>query len=302
LETPEFSDVRIFRQPFQHTKGDELRQLPIKEAKENLPAMILGKFCGAVMQPVIQKVEELTIQTYSDLTTLIDSTVSQLHQYLQQKIAQQGQAVIILASGSSYVQFLKVFTAHQRIDWSKVTCFHLDEYLGLEAKHPASFQRYMQELVVDRVPLKQFHFLDSTTLQPMQECRRYGALLAAQSIDLCLLGIGDNGHIAFNDPLVADFSDPEPVKIVKLAEKSRQQQVDVGFFADVAQVPQYAMTLTIPSICRAEQIYCLATGQRKASIVKQFLQEPIAPHLPATILRRQSQATLLLDTAAASLF
>ncbi len=257
------------------------------------------------MQPVTQKVEDLTIQIYPDLTTLIEHTVDRLHQYLQQKIAQQGQATIILASGSSYTQFLKTFTTNQqpnqKLDWSKITCFHLDEYLGIEASHPASFQRYMQELVADRVPLKKFHFLDSSTLQPIQECRRYGALVSAQPIDLCLLGIGDNGHIAFNDPLVADFTDPEPVKIVKLAEKSRQQQVDVGFFSDIAQVPQYAMTMTISSICRAEQIYCLATGQRKANIVNQFLQQPIAPSLPATILRRQSQATLLLDAAAASL-
>jgi glucosamine-6-phosphate deaminase len=253
------------------------------------------------MQPITQKIEALTVQTYPDLTTLIEHTVDRLHQYLQQKIDQQGQATIILASGSSYVQFLKAFTDKPRLDWSKITCFHLDEYLGIDANHPASFQRYMRDLVADRVPLNQFHFLNSATLQPIQECRRYGVLLAAQSIDLCLLGIGDNGHIAFNDPLVADFNDPEPVKIVKLAEKSRQQQVDVGFFTDVAQVPQYAMTLTIPSICRAEQIYCLATGQRKAHIISQFLTASIAPNLPATILRQQSQATLLLDAAAASL-
>jgi glucosamine-6-phosphate deaminase len=256
------------------------------------------------MQPVSKKIEDLTVQIYPDLTTLIEQTVDRLHQYLQHKITQQGQATIILASGSSYTQFLKTFTSatgDQQLDWSKVTCFHLDEYLGIEANHPASFQRYMQELVADRVPLKKFHFLDSGTLQPIQECRRYGALLATQPIDLCLLGIGDNGHIAFNDPLVADFTDPEPVKIVKLAEKSRQQQVDVGFFPDITQVPQYAMTLTIPSICRSEQIYCLATGQRKANIVSQFLTGSITPSLPATILRSQSQATLLLDVAAASL-
>ena len=270
--------------------------------KVDRPAMILGKFCAAAtMQPVTKKIEKLNIQIYPELTTLIEHTVDRLHQYLQQKILQQGQATIILASGSSYTQFLKAFTISQQLDWSKITCFHLDEYLGIEANHPASFQRYMQELVADRVPLKKFHFLDSSTLQPIQECRRYGALVAAQPIDLCLLGIGNNGHIAFNDPLVADFNDPEPVKIVKLAEKSRQQQVDVGFFAALAEVPQYAMTMTIPSICRAEQIYCLATGERKASIVSQFLTAPIAPSLPATILRRQSQATLLLDAAAASL-
>jgi glucosamine-6-phosphate deaminase len=278
----------------------------------NHPAMIWGKFCASrppprtTMSPVTQKVEELTIQTYPDLTALIDDTVDRLHQYLQQKIAQQGQATVILASGSSYLQFLKAFTVNPQtvnpqLDWSKITCFHLDEYLGIEADHPASFQSYMRELVLDRVPLKQFHFLNSATLEPLKECHRYGTLLAAQPIDLCLLGIGDNGHIAFNDPSVADFADPEPVKIVKLAEKSRQQQVDVGFFTEISQVPQYAMTLTIPTICRAQQIYCLATGQRKASIVQQLLQSPIDPKLPATILRKQSQATLLLDAAAASL-
>jgi glucosamine-6-phosphate deaminase len=252
------------------------------------------------MQPLTRQVEDLTVQIYPDLTTLVDDAVDRLSEYLQLKIAQQGQATVILASGSSQIQLLKAFTANSQLDWSKITCFHLDEYLGIATNHPASFQRYMRELVLDQVPC-QFHFLDSGTVEPMEECRRYGALLAAQPIDLCLLGVGDNGHIAFNDPLVANFNDPEPVKIVKLAEKSRQQQVDVGFFAEISQVPQYAITLTIPSICRAQQIYCLATGQRKASIVRQFLQDPISPTLPATILRRQSQATLLLDSAAACL-
>jgi glucosamine-6-phosphate deaminase len=249
---------------------------------------------------VTSRVDQLTVQIYPDLPGLVKDTVEHLATYLQQQIQQQGLATIILASGSSQVDFLRAFTASQ-LDWSKITCFHLDEYLGIDPQHPASFQQYMRDLVLDKVPVQNFHFLNSAVIDPIKECRRYGLLLQAQPIDLCLLGIGDNGHIAFNDPLVADFADPEPVKIVKLAEKSRQQQVDVGFFAALSEVPQYAMTLTIPSICRARQLYCLALGQRKAQIVQQFLHSPVSATLPATVLRQHSHATLLLDAPAASL-
>lgn len=247
-----------------------------------------------------RQIEQLALEIYPDSTELVGAAVEQVVQHLQSTLRQRDQATVILASGSSQIQFLKALTT-ANLDWSRITCFHLDEYLGIAADHPASFQRYMRELVADRVSLAQFHYLDSNTLQPLQECRRYGQLLAAQPIDLCLLGIGDNGHIAFNDPLVADFQDPDPVKIVKLAEKSRQQQVDVGFFSDLGQVPHYAMTLTVPSIRRAERILCLAMGARKAQIVQRLLQEPIAPSLPVTILRQQPQTTLLLDAEAAVL-
>ncbi len=250
--------------------------------------------------PLTQQLDQLRLEIYPELADLVPSLVDRLQHYLQTVIDQQGAATIILASGSSQIQFLKALTRHPDIDWSKITCFHLDEYLGISPDHPASFQRYMQELVAQKVSLRQFHYLDSGSLEPIAECRRYGDLLAAQPIDLCLLGIGDNGHIAFNDPLVANFTDPDPVKIVKLAEKSRQQQVDVGFFNELSQVPQYAMTLTIPSIGRAQQIYCLATGERKAAIIQQLLTAPVTPQLPGTILRQYPQATLCLDAAAAS--
>jgi glucosamine-6-phosphate deaminase len=251
--------------------------------------------------PQLQQVDQLSIKIYPELTNLVDSLVDRTQRYLQEVIDQQGSAAVILASGSSQIQFLKILTTHPHLDWSKITCFHLDEYLGLSPEHPASFQRYMQELVTTQVPLQQFHYLNSGSLEPITECRRYGALLAAQPIDLCLLGVGDNGHIAFNDPLVANFADPDPVKIIKLAEISRQQQVAGGFFSELHQVPHYAMTLTIPSICRARQIYCVATGARKAAIIQQLLTAPVAPSLPGTILRQQPQATLYLDAAAASL-
>ncbi len=255
----------------------------------------------SLLPPLTQQIDQLRVEIYPELTDLVSNLVDRIQQYLQKVIDQQGSAAIILASGSSQIQLLKTLTGQSDLDWSKVTCFHLDEYLGISAEHPASFQRYMQELVAEKVPIHKFHYLNSASLEPIAECRLYGKLLAAQPIDLCLLGIGDNGHIAFNDPLVANFTDPDPVKIVKLAEKSRQQQVDVGFFPALSDVPQYAMTLTIPSICRARQIYCVATGQRKAAIIQNFLTAPVAPQLPATVLRQQPTATLCLDAAAASL-
>ncbi len=251
--------------------------------------------------PITQQIDQLRLEIYPDLSHLVSDVVDRTQRYLQATIDHQGAATLILASGSSQIQFLQALTAHPHLDWSRITCFHLDEYLGLSIDHPASFRHYMQELVATRVPVHQFHYLDSASWEPIAECRRYAKLLAAQPIDLCLLGIGNNGHIAFNDPLVANFSDPDPVKIVKLAEKSRQQQVDVGFFQELSQVPQYALTLTIPSICRARQIYCLALGERKAAIVQQLLTAKIGHGLPGTILRQQSQAVLSLDAAAASL-
>jgi glucosamine-6-phosphate deaminase len=250
--------------------------------------------------PLTQQVDRLRIEIYPGYTDLIGSLVERTRQHLQKTIAQQGSATVVLASGSSQLEFLQALTAAPDIDWPKITCFHLDEYLGIAPDHPASFQNYMRELVADRVPLRQFHYLNSVSLEPIAECRRYGALLAAQPIDLCFLGVGDNGHIAFNDPLVANFTDPDPVKIVKLAEKSRQQQVDVGFFSELGQVPQYALTLTIPSICRAAQIFCVAFGQRKAAVIQQILTAAVTPSLPGSILRCQPQATLWLDRSAAA--
>lgn len=250
--------------------------------------------------PLTQQADRLRIEIYPDSSDLIRSLVSRTQQYLQNTIARQGAATVVLASGSSQVQFLQALTTCPNIEWSKITCFHLDEYLGIAADHPASFQHYMRELVAAKVPLHQFHYLNGMSLDPIAECRRYGELLLAQPLDLCLLGIGDNGHIAFNDPLVANFTDPDPVKIVKLAEKSRQQQVDVGFFSELSQVPQYALTLTIPSICRAAQIYCVAPGLRKAAVVQKLLTTKVTPSLPASILRHHAQAILWLDRAAAS--
>jgi glucosamine-6-phosphate deaminase len=246
------------------------------------------------------QVDALQVEIYHQEADLVSNLVSQTQSYLSAAMARQGSAAAILASGASQLKLLERLTTVGEIDWGRLTLFHLDEYLGIGGNHPASFQLFMQKMVAQQVAVRQFHYLAGDTLEPMAECDRYGQLLAVQPIDLCLLGIGETGHIAFNDPEVADFADRYPVKLVKLADKSRQQQVNTGFFDRIEAVPQYAMTLTLPTICQARRICCLAMGKRKAEIVKTMLTGEIAPTCPATILRKYPTATLYLDEAAAS--
>jgi glucosamine-6-phosphate deaminase len=247
------------------------------------------------------QVDALQVEVYHQEADIVSSLVQQTQSYLSAVVDRQGSATAILASGASQLKFLKDLTTFGEIDWSRITLFHLDEYLGIGGEHPASFQRYMRELVEQKVAVRKFNYLAGDTLEPIAECDRYQQLLAVQAIDLCFLGVGETGHIAFNDPEVADFNDRYPVKLVKLADKSRQQQVNTGFFDRIEAVPQYALTLTLPTICQARRICCLAMGARKASIVKTMLTGEIAPICPASILRKCTGATLYLDEAAASL-
>lgn len=247
------------------------------------------------------RVDALQVEVYRQEVDLVNGLVSQIQLYLQQLLNQQSSVAGILASGGSQIRLLKTLTTVGEIDWSRMTLFHLDEYLGIGGNHPASFQTYMRELVTDRVSPHKFNYLNGDTLEPIAECDRYHQLLSAQPIDFCCLGIGETGHIAFNDPEVADFADRYPVKLVKLADKSRQQQVNTGFFDRIEDVPQYALTLTLPTICQARKIWCLAMGEKKAGIVKTMLTGAITSNCPASILRNQPQATLYLDEAAASL-
>jgi glucosamine-6-phosphate deaminase len=246
------------------------------------------------------QVDALQVEVYRQEADLVSNLVQQTQSYLSEVVDLQGSAAAILASGASQVKLLKDLTTFGEIDWGRITLFHLDEYLGIGGTHPASFQTYMRELVEQKVAVRKFNYLAGDTLEPIAECDRYHQLLSAQSIDLCLLGIGETGHIAFNDPEVADFNDRYPVKLVKLADKSRQQQVNTGFFDRIEAVPQYALTLTLPTICQAKKICCLAMGTRKASIVKTMLTGEISPACPASILRKYAGARLYLDEAAAS--
>jgi glucosamine-6-phosphate deaminase len=243
----------------------------------------------------IFQVDALSVRVYNSCCELAQEAALLAQNYLQSLIAQQGAASVILATGNSQIQFLEALKGFGGVDWSRVTFFHLDEYLGIDADHPASFRRYLRDRVEKWVNPLQFHYIEGDALEPLAECDRYTKLLRAQAIDLCCLGVGENGHLAFNEPSVADFNDPHSVKLVKLDKSTRQHQVEGGDFPHLEAVPQYAFTLTIPMICSAKKILCLAPSERKRHAVYKMLQGTISTKYPASVLRTQAQATLFLD-------
>lgn len=229
---------------------------------------------------------------------LAESAAQTVAKIVQAAVQQQGSARVVWATGNSQLDFLDRLTQVPDVPWSQVTGFHLDEYLGLAADHPASFRHYLQQRVCDRLPLGAFHPIQGDALEPLQECDRYGQLLNAQPIDLCILGVGNNGHLAFNDPDVADFEDPYTIKLVRLDATNRQQQLSQGHFPRLADVPTYAFTLTLSRIAACRRLLCLVSGAHKAAIVERLLLGEISPQCPATLLRQHPQALLFVDRAA----
>jgi glucosamine-6-phosphate deaminase len=224
----------------------------------------------------------------------------QARAYLSDSIQRRGSARITVATGASQFDFFRVLIA-QDIDWSKVEVFHLDEYAGMKPDHPASFRRYLEERFVGMVRPRLFHGIRGEAADLQAECARYGALLLEREIDLCVCGIGENGHLAFNDPPVADFDDPKGIKLVELDEACRRQQFGEGWFATLDDVPRHAITQTIPTLLRAGLVLCVVPERRKAQAVKRALTGAIDTECPASILRRQRRAVLYLDAEAASL-
>ncbi|GAB1544709.1 glucosamine-6-phosphate deaminase [Scytonema sp. NUACC21] len=246
------------------------------------------------------RVDALQVHVYRSEVELAQDVAKITQVDLQNILLKKETAALLMATGNSQIKFLDALIEIGDVDWSRIIFFHLDEYLGISADHPASFRRYLRERLENRVQPKQFHYIEGDAMQPLIECDRYTNLLQAQPIDLCCLGVGENGHLAFNDPAVADFHDSHTVKLVKLDEVNRQQQVNTGYFPKLEAVPQYAFTVTIPLICSAQKIICLAQGKRKAKIVQQMLYEDVTTNCPASILRTQQQATLFLDVDSAA--
>ena len=246
-------------------------------------------------------VDSLPVRIYQNQPDLAQDVARTAHEYLTDLLARKAGAAVILATGNSQIKFLEQLISLGGVDWSRVTLFHMDEYLGIDGNHTASFRRYMRERVEQRVKPKIFNYLNGDAAQPLDECARYTQLLEAQPIDLCCLGVGENGHLAFNDPPVADFHDPHKVKLVQLDHACRQQQVSEGHFPNLAAVPPYAFTLTIPALCSAQRMLCIAPEKRKAKAIFDALRGPVSIACPASFLRKQSHATLFLDSDSASL-
>lgn len=215
-------------------------------------------------------------------------------------IGDRGVANVMFATGNSQLGFLDALTSRGDVDWARVVGFHMDEYRGLSAEHPASFRRYLRERIVDRVHPGGFHFIAGDAPDAMGECARYAALLRDQPLDLCCLGIGENGHLAFNDPPVADFHDPADVKVVALDDACRRQQVGEGHFPTVHDVPAEAITVTIPALLRAGRVLANVPEARKRDPVRMALTGPVTTACPASILRTRANVTLHLDRSSAA--
>lgn len=219
---------------------------------------------------------------------------------IRQAIAARGQAYLIAATGASQFEFLDALVLQPSVDWGKVTFFHLDEYVGLPKTHVASFRRYLQERIVDRIQSGAFHFLNGDAPDPAAECRRVGELISRETIDAAFVGIGENGHLAFNDP-PADFHTQEPYLIVELDEACRRQQVGEGWFETVSDVPVQAISMSIKQILKSRQVLCVVPDRRKARAVRDCLELEVSPLHPASILQRHARTTIYLDTESAAL-
>lgn len=215
-------------------------------------------------------------------------------------IAAKGRATIILATGTSQFETLNRLIAEPGIDWSKVTMFHLDEYIGLPITAKASFRKYLKERFIDKVPsLKAAHLIDGEN-DPVKECKRLNDLIRKDEIDLALVGIGENGHLAFNDP-PADFDTTDPYIIVELDEACRKQQYNEGWFTTMEAVPKQAISMSIKQIMRSKQIICSVPDSRKAEAVRNCLEEPVSNLFPASILRHHGNCNIYLDSDSAAL-
>jgi glucosamine-6-phosphate deaminase len=219
---------------------------------------------------------------------------------IRHAIAECGRARIIAATAASQLEFLDALTKTRGIDWTKVEVFHLDEYIGLPASHPGSFRKMLMEQLVTKTGIKCYHLLEGDAPDPTAAVREVGKELTSAPIDIAFLGIGENGHIAFNDP-PANFTTEEPYIIVNLDEACRRQQVGEAWFADISQVPQRAISMSPRQILKAKELLVIVPDKRKAQAVKACLEGEISPKAPASILRRHANATLYLDRDSASL-
>jgi glucosamine-6-phosphate deaminase len=253
------------------------------------------------LQPIHKlQYDQLNVSVYADNESLGLAAAQEAAKIIVQAVSERGVANIILATGNSQLSFLHALRKLSDIPWPAVNVFHMDEYLHLKAGHPASFPLFLRRHLLDHVLVGYFFPVPGHAEDVEVACRGYELLLRAHPADLCCLGIGENGHLAFNDPPVADFDDPVWVKVVALEETSRRQQVGEGHFSSLDEVPTHAITLTIPALRSARRMLCIVPERRKADAVRRALLEPISPACPASILRRTPHAHLYLDRDAAA--
>jgi glucosamine-6-phosphate deaminase len=241
----------------------------------------------------------VVVKVYEDNVSLSDAAAGHAATSLRKAIQDRGLARIVVATGASQIDFLKALTAAPDIDWKRVELFHLDEYVGLPVTHPASFRKYLLERLICKVGIGKYHLLDGTE-NPDEMARLAGERLRSGPIDIAFAGIGENGHLAFNDP-PADFETEEPYIVVELDEACRQQQVGEGWFADISEVPTRAITMSVRQILKANEVLSVVPDARKARAVKLCFEGKITPLAPASVLLTHPAVTVYLDKESASL-
>jgi glucosamine-6-phosphate deaminase len=244
-------------------------------------------------------VDRMRVRVLGDAGALGRSAADAAAEVLRRAVAERGVAHAMFATGNSQLAFVDALVHHTPgVPWADVVVFHMDEYVGAGPDHGAGFQRWIRERIVSQVHPRQAHYLDGLA-DPGAECARYGGLLAGHPLDLCCLGIGENGHLAFNDPPVADFDDPLVVKVVELDPACRGQQVNEGHFPSLDEVPTEAITVTIPALLTAASVLAIVPEARKAEPVRQALTGPVSTACPASTLRTHRHVTLYLDPGSA---
>lgn len=246
--------------------------------------------------------EKLTVEVCADRAELGALAGVAAARYIREAISERGEARVIFAAAPSQNETLATLCAASDVDWSKVIALHMDEYIGLPIGSNARFSYYLKKHCFDILPFKAIYYLDEQDGLGVEEMQaRYESILNAGPIDLVCMGIGENGHVAFNDPPVADFNDPRLVKVVELDDVCRNQQVNDGCFPNFASTPTHALSLTVPALCRGKYQVCAVPGKQKAEAVKKTLNDPISTACPATIMRTLPGATLYVDSDSYSL-
>ncbi len=247
------------------------------------------------------KVDKLNVEIYENRTLMGGAAARDIQARITELLSQKQEINMIFAAAPSQNDVLKALVEDKEIEWNRVNAYHMDEYIGLDKDAPQGFGNFLKEHIFGLVPFKSVNYIDITATDSEKEAERYGKLLDENPTDIVIMGIGENGHIAFNDPPVADFMDKKTVKPVKLDEVCRQQQVNDGCFESIDKVPTHAMTLTVPTLVRAPYLFCIVPASTKANAVYETLNGSIDEHCPASILRTHDNAKLYLDDQSSKL-
>ena len=247
------------------------------------------------------KIDKLTVEIFPTRLIMGQNAAKDVSEKIKELLLEKDEINMMFAAAPSQNEFLSTLISDKSIPWERINAFHMDEYIGLDKNAPQAFGNFLKQTIFDRVPFKNVYYIDGMATDYQSECNRYARLLTDRIIDIVCLGIGENGHIAFNDPHVADFKDRHVMKVVNLDMDCRQQQVNDGCFNNLEEVPKQAYTLTIPILLSASSMFCVVPGSTKRNAIYNTINMPVDEKYPATILRDKEGAILYIDMESGSL-